>query len=275
MSDQPIAFIGAGNMASSLIGGLVAQGRDPATIRAADPDAATRERAASRFGIEVSADNAATIGGAGTVVLAVKPQVMAEVVRDCAPAILEAGALVVSVAAGVRGADICRWLGRDAPVVRAMPNTPALLGCGATGLFANDHVSAGQRERAEAILSAAGITEWVAEEALLDAVTGISGSGPAYYFLLMELMENAGREMGLPADTARRLVLHTALGAARMALESEDAPGLLRERVTSPKGTTEAALNILREGGIEALVTDAVRGARDRAAELGDLLGAQ
>ena len=275
MSEQHIVFIGAGNMASSLIGGMLAKGHQAAAIRAVDPDAATRERVASRFGIEASADREAMLAGCGTAVLAVKPQVMAEVVRGCAATLRESDPLLVSVAAGVRAADICRWLGYDAPLVRAMPNTPALLGCGATGLFANDHVSDAQRAHAEAILATAGITEWVAEESLLDAVTGISGSGPAYYFLLMELMENAGREMGLPADTARRLVLHTALGAARMAIESEDSPGVLRERVTSPRGTTERALDILREGGIEALVTSAARGARDRAAELGDTLGEQ
>jgi pyrroline-5-carboxylate reductase len=275
MSDQHIVFIGAGNMASSLIGGLIAKGHEPASIRAVDPDQATRERVSARFRIEVAASGDAVLPGCATAVLAVKPQLMAEVVRASAPALRQARPLLVSVAAGVRADDICRWLGYDAALVRAMPNTPALLGCGATGLFANDHVSETQRQRADAILGAAGITEWVAEESLLDAVTGISGSGPAYYFLLMELMENAAREMGLPADTARRLVLQTALGAARMALESNEAPGTLRERVTSPGGTTEAALGILRDGGIDTLVTAAVQGARDRAAELGDDLGRQ
>lgn len=275
MSEQHIVFIGAGNMASSLIGGLIAKGHAPSSIRAADPDAATRERVASRFGIEVSADNDAVLAGCGTAVLAVKPQVMSAVARACAASLRACNPLLVSVAAGVRATDICRWLGYDAPLVRAMPNTPALLGCGATGLFANEHVSDTQRQQAETILATAGITEWVAEEALLDAVTGISGSGPAYYFLLMELMENAGREMGLPADTSRRLVLQTALGAARMALESEEAPGQLRQRVTSPNGTTERALDIFHDGGMEALVRAAVQGARDRAAELGDSLAEQ
>lgn len=274
MTQPIITFIGAGNMAGSLIGGLVAKGHPPAGVRAADPSAEQRESLAERYGIVTFADNAEALAGCDTAVLAVKPQVMAEVVRGCAEALRENAPLLVSVAAGVRAADICRWLGYPAPLVRCMPNTPSLLGCGATGLYANDAVSEAQRGLAEAILSAVGITEWVAEEALLDAVTGVSGSGPAYYFLLMELMETAACEMGLPADTARRLVLQTALGAARMAQESGEPPACLRERVTSPRGTTERALDIFREGGMGPLVARAVRGARDRAVELGDELGA-
>jgi pyrroline-5-carboxylate reductase len=274
MSDGVIAFIGGGNMAGSLIGGLVASGRIPDGIHAADPDAGRLDELHARFGVRVSRVNDEAIAGAETVVYAVKPQVMAGVVPGTAAAVRRQSPLVVSVAAGVRTADIARWLGYEAAIVRAMPNTPALLGCGATGLYANRHANAAQRERAAGVLGAVGITEWVPEEELLDAVTGLSGSGPAYYFLLMELMEAAGRELGLAPETSRRLTLQTALGAARMALDSGEAPGMLRRRVTSPNGTTERALGILHDGGIEALVERAVRGARDRASELGDLFGA-
>lgn len=274
MSNASITFIGGGNMAGSLVGGLVASGHPAGGIRVADPDAARLKQLRERFAVHTFTDNGEAISTAGTVVYAVKPQVMPGVVRATSPAVRASAPLVVSVAAGVRADDIGRWLGYPAAIVRAMPNTPALLGCGATGLFANEHVDGEQRERAAAILGAVGITEWVPEEPLLDAVTGLSGSGPAYYFLLMELMEDAGRELGLAPRTARRLTLQTALGAARMALESEEAPGVLRERVTSPKGTTERALGILRDGGIADLVQRAVRGARDRAIELGDDFGA-
>lgn len=275
MPHPTIVFLGAGNMAGSLIGSLISNGHPASALRAVDPDSAQREAVTQRFAVATFGDANEALPGADIVVLAVKPQMMADVIVACAPALRAAAPLLISVAAGVRAADICRWLGTEAPLVRAMPNTPALLGCGATGLYATEAVDETQRRQAESILSAAGITEWVAEESLLDAVTGVSGSGPAYYFLLMELMENAARELGLPADTARRLVLHTALGAARMALESGEPPAVLRTRVTSPKGTTERALDIFHEGDIEALVMRAVRGARDRAVELGDSLGAR
>ncbi len=275
MSHPTIVFIGAGNMAGSLIGGLIANGHPGEMLRAVDPNEQQRERVAKHFGIAVHADADEALAGCDVVVLAVKPQVMADVVKGCAAALRAASPLLISVAAGVRAADICRWLGHDAPLVRCMPNTPALLGCGATGLYAGERVDAAQRRQAESILGAVGITEWVAEESLLDVVTGVSGSGPAYYFLLMELMENAAIELGLPAQSARRLVLQTALGAARMALEGDESPASLRARVTSPRGTTERALEIFHEGGIEALVSRAVRGARDRAVELGDSLGAR
>ena len=275
MLSSHITFIGAGNMAGSLIGGLIANGMSPASMRAADPDMDRRNQVGTRHGIETFGDNATAIAGADTVVLAVKPQTMAAAVADCAVAIADAKPLVISVAAGVRTADIRHWLGYEAAVVRSMPNTPALLGCGASGLFANPFVSVTQRARAESILGAVGITEWVEDEALLDAVTGVSGSGPAYFFLLMECMEAAGRELGLSAEAARRLTLQTALGAARMALEGGESPAVLRERVTSPKGTTERAIAILLDGGLPALIDSAVSGACRRAVELGDSLSEQ
>ena len=273
MSDSSIGFIGGGNMAASLIGGLIANGTPSGTIRVSDPDIPKLDDLARRFGVATSGDNDAVASRCATLVLAVKPQIMRPVVQALAPVLGEHKPLLVSIAAGVRGADIDRWAGGDMAIVRTMPNTPALVGCGATALFANAKVDPGQRERAEAILKAVGITLWVDDEARLDAVTALSGSGPAYYFLLMEIMQATGEAMGLDADAARRLTLQTALGAARIANESDEPPAVLRERVTSPGGTTERALVTMREGGIEEVVADGIRGARRRSIELGDALG--
>jgi len=275
MDAQTIGFIGGGNMAGSLIGGLIADGMAPEAIWVADIDEARLADLRGRLGVSTSAANDEVVARADTVVLAVKPQVMGEVVRGLAAAAREHRPLLVSVAAGVREGSIGAWLGYPAAVVRAMPNTPALLGCGATALFANRQVSEAQRSAAESVLRAVGLTLWVDDEDQLDAVTALSGSGPAYYFLLMELMEEAGVRLGLARDSARMLTLQTALGAARMALEASEPPGVLRERVTSPGGTTERALARLREGGIEALLLEAITAARDRSAELGRMLGGE
>ena len=273
MSDSNIGFIGGGNMAASLIGGLVANGTPPRTIRVSDPDTPKLDDLRERFGVGTESDNGAVVSHCATVVLAVKPQIMRPVVEALAPALGAHGPLLVSIAAGVREADMNRWAGGDMAIVRTMPNTPALVGCGATALYANEKVTPAQRERAGAVLRAVGITIWVDDEAQLDAVTALSGSGPAYYFLLMEIMQATGEAMGLDADAARRLTLQTALGAARIANESEDPPAVLRERVTSPGGTTERALVTMRDGGIEKVVADGIRGARRRSIELGDALG--
>jgi len=273
MSDSDIGFVGGGNMATSLIGGLVADGTPPGSIRVSDPDTARINALVERFGVQASADNAEVAARCATVVLAVKPQIMGTVVRELAPALAEHAPLLVSIAAGVREADINRWAGGDMAIVRTMPNTPALVGCGATALCANAKVDAGQRERAETILKAVGITIWVDDEGQLDAVTALSGSGPAYYFLLMEIMQATGEAMGLDAEAARRLTLQTALGAARIANENDGPPAVLRERVTSPGGTTERALVTMREGGIDKVVADGIRGARQRSIELGEALG--
>ena len=274
MSQSPdIAFIGSGNMATSLIGGLVARGIAPDTIRTSDRVAEQRDAVGNRFGVRTSSDNALAAGGAGVVVLAVKPQQMEEATRSVAGACARHSPLVISIAAGVRVRDIQEWLGADAAIVRTMPNTPALVGEGATALYANEHVSEEGRGRAEAILAAVGSTVWVGDEALLDAVTALSGSGPAYFFLLMELMERNGITLGLDRETARALTLQTALGAARVAQESGEAPQILRERVTSAGGTTERALKRLAEGGIDDLFAAALRAARDRSVELGQASG--
>ena len=273
MSDSNIGFIGGGNMATSLIGGLVANGTPPGTIRVSDPDTPKLDDLRERFGINTESGNDAVVSHCATVVLAVKPQVMRPVVEALAPALGTHGPLLVSIAAGVREADMNRWAGGGMAIVRTMPNTPALVGCGATALYANEKVTPAQREHAGAILQAVGITTWVEDEAQLDAVTALSGSGPAYYFLLMEIMQATGEAMGLDADAARRLTLQTALGAARIANESKEPPAVLRERVTSPGGTTERALVTMRDGGIEKVVADGIRGAQQRSIELGDALG--
>lgn len=268
-----ISFIGAGNMAASLIGGLVSDGHKPDHIRAADPSAEQCERVRREFGIEIFDDNNEAIDGADIVVLAVKPQVMPEVASALSATAAENRPLVISVAAGIREPDLRRWLGYDAAIVRTMPNTPALVQCGATALFANEFVDQAAGDDAQGVMRAVGITEWVEHEVLLDAVTAVSGSGPAYCFLLLELMTNTGVSMGLDKPVAKRLALQTALGAATMAMKSEHNPARLRENVTSPGGTTEAALNILYEGGVEALFDRALKGAQARAVELGQMLG--
>ncbi len=260
-------------MASSLIGGLIA-GRWPITqIRVAEPLAEKRQDLAARFGVAVTDSNSEAAATADVVVLAVKPQVMSAVTREIGPLLADQSALVVSVAAGVREPDIRRWLGFEAAVVRAMPNTPALVGCGATGLFANARVSRQQRDLAESILRAVGMVLWIDEESQMDAVTALSGSGPAYFFLIMELMEEAGGQLGLPLQTSRLLTLETAFGAAKMALESSEEPGGLRRRVTSPGGTTERAIQHLEEKGLRTMFQAALEAARDRAAEIGHELG--
>jgi pyrroline-5-carboxylate reductase len=276
MKDTVIAFIGGGNMARSLIGGLIAGGSDPNAIWVAEPNADQREFLRSRFGVHTGADNPDIAARADVVVLAVKPQVLQGVARQIAPAIQARQPLVISIAAGVREPDLRRWLGGGTPaLVRTMPNTPALVGSAASALFANEYVSEARRQQAESLLRAVGVTVWVEDESLLDAVTALSGSGPAYFFMLMEALEQAGVALGLDSDTARLLTLQTAFGAAKMALESAESPGILRARVTSPGGTTERAVAILDEGGMEPLIARALAAARHRSMELGELLGGQ
>ncbi len=276
MKEIPIAFMGGGNMARSLIGGLITGGHPADCIRVADPDAGQREFLRSHFGVQTGADNLELAARAKVIVLAVKPQILQTVAQQLAAVIQSSQPLLISIAAGVREPDVRRWLGGGPlAVVRAMPNTPALVGSAASALFANEFVSEHQRQQAESLLRAVGVTVWVKDESLLDAVTALSGSGPAYFFLLMEALEQVGVRLGLNADTARLLTLQTAFGAAKMALESAESPATLRARVTSPGGTTERALAVLQEGGLEPLVAQALEAACQRAGELGDLLGEQ
>jgi pyrroline-5-carboxylate reductase len=276
MTTPRIAFIGAGNMAASLIGGLRAQGIDASAIKASDRGAEQRSKISAEHGIETFADNADAIQGADIIVLAVKPQVMKAVCQDLAPHLSE-GQLLVSIAAGISCASLENWLSprpqATPAIVRCMPNTPALLRQGVSGLYANGHVSVTQRQQAEQLLSAVGLVLWLDKEELIDAVTAVSGSGPAYFFLLMEAMTAAGEKLGLPRDTAAQLTLHTALGAARMAVASDVDASELRRRVTSPAGTTEAAIKTFQAGGFEALVEKALNAAANRSAELAEQLG--
>ncbi|HTN31839.1 MAG TPA: pyrroline-5-carboxylate reductase [Pseudomonas sp.] len=276
MNQPRIAFIGAGNMAASLIGGLRAQGVPAERIRASDPSAEQRARLGAEHGIFLCAENAEAVAGADVVVLAVKPQVMKPVCQALAPS-LTGNPLIVSIAAGIPCASLEQWLGSSSAeksaIVRCMPNTPALLRQGVSGLFANAQVSPEQRAQAEQLLSAVGVALWLDEEKLIDAVTAVSGSGPAYFFLLIEAMTAAGEQLGLPRETAAQLTLQTALGAARMATESDVDAAELRRRVTSPNGTTEAAIKAFQAGGFETLVQQALNAAAARSAELAEQLG--
>jgi pyrroline-5-carboxylate reductase len=267
-SESSVAFIGGGNMARSLIGGLIARGTPAGEIHVSEPVDVLRDALAADFGVNTGADNAAAAGAAGLWVLAVKPQVMRAVCEALAPLAQANRPLVVSIAAGITAAQLQRWLGGDVAVVRTMPNTPALLGAGVTGLFASGEVDAAGRDRAAALLSSAGMTVWIDDEAQMDAVTATSGSGPAYIFLLAEAMEEAAVAQGLPPEAARTLVLQTILGAARMLTESGEPPAELRRRVTSPGGTTQAAVETFETGGFRALVAQAIANATERGRQL-------
>ncbi|MGZ8263151.1 MAG: pyrroline-5-carboxylate reductase [Burkholderiales bacterium] len=267
-----IAFIGGGNMASALIGGLVRKGWQPERMRVVDVDAAARERIAKQFGVAAHESPEAGVEGADCVVFAVKPQQLQQVARALAPRI--AGMLVVSIAAGIRARDLSRWLGGHARIVRAMPNTPALVLAGMTGLYADGHVAAEDRHKAEEVLSAAGATLWVASEEQMDAVTAVSGSGPAYVFYFLESLERAATELGFDAAAARRLAVETFSGAVKLAADSRDELATLRARVTSRGGTTERALSVLDTTDVRASIVRAVRAAAERSRELGDELGA-
>ena len=273
MENYTIAFIGGGNMGRSLIGGLIADGFDAARIRVAEPDEARRGALASGFGVMVTGTASEAVADCDVVVLAVKPQVMREVARELGPHLQGRSVLVISVAAGIREEALDRWLGGNLPVVRTMPNTPALVQSGATALHANARVSREQRDLAESVMRAVGLTVWLEDEGQMDAVTALSGSGPAYIFLVMEAMEQAGRELGLAPETARLLTLQTTFGAAKMALETSEDTRALRQHVTSPGGTTEQAIGVLTEGDIQSLFTRALKAAHRRAVELAEQLG--
>ncbi len=275
MEQKTIGFIGGGNMAAALIGGLVADGMPGNQVWVSDPGAQRREQLAQQFGVNATEHNRELLAQVDVAVLAVKPQVLRDVCQELAASLSQHRPLFLSVAAGTRAGDIERWLGGATALVRTMPNTPALVQSGATALFANSLVSEQQREQAEAIMRAVGLTLWVDDEKLMDAVTALSGSGPAYFFLVMEALEQAGNALGLPADTARLLALQTAFGASKMALESPDDCATLRQRVTSPGGTTEAALKVLEERDLRGIFEAALKAARDRGVELADMLGAE
>ncbi len=266
-TDLRIGFIGAGNMATALIEGLLATGIDAAQLWAADT-AQDKLASFAAKGINTTADNAEIVRQCNIVVLAVKPQVMAPVVTALQPELRAKVCLLVSIAAGISCGSLQTWTHPEQPIVRCMPNTPALVQAGASGLFATSLVSEQQKQAAQDIMEAVGIACWLDNEAQIDAVTALSGSGPAYFFLLMEAMQAAATKLGLPADVARQLCLQTAFGAAKLALNSDVPAGELRRRVTSPGGTTEAAIKQFESEQFEAMVERALAKANERSQEL-------
>ncbi len=265
-----ICFIGGGNMATALIGGLLKRSYSAAELRVVEINAENRARLHGEFGVQAVAELAAGVAGSDVVVLAVKPQQLREVCGQLSPVL--AGQLIVSIAAGIRAADISRWLNTK-NVVRCMPNTPALIQSGVTGLYALPEVGAAQREAAAGILNAVGSTVWLQEESMLDAVTAISGSGPAYVFYFVEAMQQAAREFGFGDADAKRLVIDTFLGAAKLADASAEEASVLRARVTSKNGTTERALLSMEKDEVKRHIVAAIHAAAVRSKEMGDELG--
>lgn len=273
MSFPTIALIGAGNMGSSLIGGLINSGHPADHLIATDMSEDKLAEIRETFHAKTTTNNREAVQKADVVLFALKPQVFRQAAEALRDLIQSRRPLVISIAAGIRESSIQLWLGGRIAIVRTMPNTPALIRCGATALFANPFVSAEQRSLAESILRAVGITVWLDDERLMDTVTALSGSGPAYFFLVMESLQRAAEETGLPADTARLLTLQTALGAARMAIESGAPLEKLRHNVTSPGGTTEKAVSVLEENDIRGIFAKAIQAAKKRSEELAGLLG--
>ena len=268
-----IGFIGGGNMASALIAGLAGKLTAGHDIHVVDPNAAALEKLAAQFGVTGASQADAQLATRDVIVLAVKPQQMRDAATQLRTALGASTPLIVSIAAGIRGGDLARWLGGYRAIVRCMPNTPALIGLGITGMVAMDGVSARQKELADAILKAVGTTLWLADETLIDPVTAVSGSGPAYVFYFIEAMQQAATEMGLSAEQGRQLALATFVGAAQLAAQSDEPVALLRERVTSTGGTTHAALSSLEHGGVKGAIVEAIKAAAQRGRELGDALG--
>lgn len=260
-------------MARSLVGGLLKNGWSHDSLLVSDPDPAARHTLEQALGIKTTDNNVEAVGLADIVVLAIKPQILPLVAKELADVLNKKKPLVISIAAGIRTGSLGKWLSDDVSLVRAMPNTAALIGSGATGLYADKHVDAELRDTAETILRAAGIVVWVDNEDLMDVVTALSGSGPAYFFLVMEALEEAAIKQGLSADTARLLTLETAFGAAKMALEDSEGLANLRQRVTSPGGTTEKAIESFENNNIRAMFEDALDAATRRSRELAELLG--
>ena len=271
---RKLAFIGGGNMAAALIGGLIGRGLAPARIVVADPNRDQQQRLIRDFGIAAAPHAANAVQDAEVLVLAVKPQHMRAAASEVSAHLGGARPLIISVAAGIPHAALLGWLGTGGAIVRAMPNRPALCGFGATGLYAPPGLGAAERALAESILAAVGITVWIERESQMDTVTALSGSGPAYFFLFMEALEAAARDLGLEPGVAHRLTLQTALGAARMAGESPDSLAVLREQVTSKGGTTAAALAILDAADLRGIVASALAAADRRSAELAAEYGA-
>ena len=267
-----LSFIGGGNMAGALIAGLAGRLTAGANIHVVDPNGAQLARLADSFAVSTATGIDARVAASDVIVLAVKPQQMREVAVNLAP-LLDKRPLLLSIAAGIGSADLSRWLGGYDAIVRCMPNTPALIGQGITGMVATNAVSAPQREAAERILQAVGQTVWLADEALIDPVTAVSGSGPAYVFYFIEAMEQAARELGLSPEQGKQLALATFTGAAQLAAQSTDDVAVLREKVTSKGGTTYAALQSMEQAGVKQAIVEAIKAAAARGKELGLELG--
>jgi pyrroline-5-carboxylate reductase len=269
-----VGFIGGGHMATAMVRGLLRSGHPGERILIGEPDPGQRvQLAAMGTGLTVTADNGLVAAQSDVLVLAVKPQVMAQAASAIAATSRRTGQLVLSVAAGVTLEALGGWLGRTVPIVRVMPNQPATIGSGISALIANPVTDEGQRRTATYVAASTGSAVWLADEALMDAVTAVSGSGPAYFYLFMECMERAAVDLGLPAELAQRLTRETALGAARVVVEPGESPATLRAAVTSPGGTTAAALREFAESDLAAIVERALRAARDRGRELGRASG--
>ncbi len=260
-------------MASSIIGGLIESGWPPQKIHVSEPLAQQRENLANRFGLVCYDDNSACVNSADVVILAVKPQVLHEAVSSISTALQSNLPLLISIVAGISSADTLRWVGADLPFIRVMPNTPALVNRGVSGLFANEFASKQQKHLSESIMQAVGQVVWVDEERLIDVVTGVSGSGPAYFFKTMELILAEGIANGLDPSAAKTLVIQTALGAATLAEQSSFAPDQLRKQVTSPGGTTEAGILSMEMAGIDKTIRDGVKAAITRSAQLAEQFG--
>lgn len=270
MQSQPtLAFIGAGNMAASLIGGLVNGGYDPKKIIVSNPSTEKLLALKSKFSIIITNDNLEAAKQADVIILAVKPNKLMLVCQSL-KIIISNKKLVISVAAGIQTQQIQQWLDCNVPIIRCMPNTPALIGAGAAGLFANSLTTEAERQFAESMLRSVGVTVWVDSEEKIDTITALSASGPAYFLLIFEYLINASVKLGLDEKQATLLTLQTALGAARMAMEHKDSISELRQRVTSPGGTTEQALNVFKNNALGTILLEALTAAKNRAKEMAD-----
>ncbi|OGT30067.1 MAG: pyrroline-5-carboxylate reductase [Gammaproteobacteria bacterium RIFCSPHIGHO2_12_FULL_35_23] len=270
MNIKKLAFIGGGNIAYSLVSGLIKNHYPAEKIWVSNPSREKRDRFQQSFSVNIETSNIQAIAQAEVVIFCIKPQMVNKVLAEVAETLKNTKALVISVMAGVRIATFIKWLGRELPLIRAMPNTPAVLGCGITGLYAEEKVSDEEKGIAENIMRSVGAILWLDQEEKMNAVTALAGSGPAYFFLMIEALQQAGLKIGLSVEEAKILVLQTALGAARMALESNKAAEVLRYEVTSPKGTTEQAINCLLQDNFKGLLEKAIMAANNRAKELAD-----
>lgn len=269
MVNEKITIIGGGNMGASLLGGLIANHYPPQNIWITDTEPSTLQKLQTKFNVHVTTNNLDAISDSSIIILAVKPNILSTVCKELASPIQQKRPLILSIAAGITIASLEKWLGDKIAIVRAMPNTPALIGCGATALYANQYTTPAQRNIAETILRSVSIVIWLEQENLMDVVTAVSGSGPAYFFLIIEALQNAAEELGLTEEQARLLTLQTAYGASRMALGSEMNAKELRACVTSKGGTTEAAIRVFEEENIHQIIKNALNAAKKRSEELG------